>query len=425
MNIVILHYKISGNDGVSLECERWKEILEGMGHKVTFVAGQLDRAGILIPELHFQWPYVMDLHDKVVYGKGSYRQIESKIFDIAGTIEGKLRYFFNGGRKIDLLVVANALSLPMHFPLAVALSRVIEELNLPTIARHHDFWWERGRYLKSRLFPFFERWFPPKLPTIKHVVINSLAQEELKRRTGIDAGVIWDSFNFENDKLRKIDAYSRHFRSDFGINDADLVFLQATRIVPRKRVELAIEFMKKLGLRNSILVLAGHAGDEGKEYLHRIKKLARASKIRYKFIGNHVNSKRRVFYVSNGDGPKRKRIYTLWDCYRNCDFVIYPTKVEGFGNQFVESMYFKKPIIMTPYPVYKADIAPLGFKTILMSDKVTKGPVLETKKLIENEDEREKMVEYNFALGKENFSYEKVEMKLRKIFKDMNLTKFA
>ena len=216
--------RISGNDGVSLEAVRWRNILVRMGHKVTLVAGELDRPGILIPELHFNWPKVTELHDKVVYEKNHYRKIEREVFEVAGKIEGRIREAFNG-TKPDLLIVANVLSLPMHFPLAVALTRVIDELEIPTIARHHDFWWERKKYLKSHLFHFFERWFPSKLSNLKHVVINSIAREELKKRTGIEADVIWDSFDFKNNIKAKKDRYSKNFRNDFEIERDDLVFL--------------------------------------------------------------------------------------------------------------------------------------------------------------------------------------------------------
>mgnify|MGYP005840013327 CR=1 FL=1 len=422
MNIVILATRISGNDGVSLECGHWKEILKKMGHEVGLVAGKLDQTGFLAPELSFQSPNIMNLHDKVVYGKGSYRKIEEAIFREAGTIEGKLRSFFNNGRKhTDLLITSNTFSLPMHFPLAVALARVIEELKLPTIARHHDFWWERKRYLRSDLFHFLKRWFPPDISFIKHVVINSIAQRELKKRTGINAEVIWDSFDFENKNIKKVDSFSKHFKSDFGIKESDLVFLQATRIVPRKRLELSVEFMAKLKDKNSILVFAGHSGDEGKEYLKWIKRVCKKAKIRYKFVGNSINSKRRIINLYNGEVPRRKRIYTLWDCYNNCDFVLYPTEIEGFGNQFVEAIYFKKPIIMTPYPVFEKDIKPMGFEVIEISENFGVGVVNKVNRLVKDKKLYHRVVEKNFKIGKKYLSYTLVEKKLRKIFRKMKL----
>ena len=95
MNIAILSTRISGIDGVSLEAERWREVLLSMGHNVTFIAGQLDRYGLLIPELHFQHPKVVNLYQNIVYSRGGYKDIEAELFDLSGTIEGKLREIFH------------------------------------------------------------------------------------------------------------------------------------------------------------------------------------------------------------------------------------------------------------------------------------------------------------------------------------------
>lgn len=414
MNIIILSYRVSGNDGVSLECAHWKEILERMGHRVTFLAGQLDRSGVVMPELHFQNPSVSKIHDRVTYGRGKYKSIESQIYDIAGTIEGKLRHFFNTNKGIDLIIAPNVFSLPMHFPLSVALKRVVEDLNIPVIARHHDFWWERKRYLKSSLFPFFEKFFPPNIYLIKHTVINSISRDELRRRTGIEAEVISDSFNFANIKLPVVDGYSKHFRRDFEIGERDVVFMQTTRIVPRKRLEVAISFFKRLALKNAVLVISGHSGDEGLSYLQKIQKLCETTGINYRIIGEYVDSKRRI-YGQLGASNKR-RVYSLWDCYRNADFILYPTEAEGFGNQFIEAVYFKKPIILTPYPVFTKDIVPLGFETINIENRsYNKDAINFVRRLLKHPNEIELMVEKNFAIGAQNFSYEATSEKIRKL----------
>lgn len=414
MKIWLLSTRIAGNDGVSLEAVRWREILTRMGHKVTFIAGELDRSGILIPELHFSWPDVVRLHDKVLYQKNNYRQVEKEIFEIAGRIEGKLRGALNG-KPPDLLIVANVFSLPMHFPLAVALARVIEEHNIKTIARHHDFWWERERFLKSSMFPFFQRWFPPLTPLIKHVVINSLAKEVFKKRTGVNATVISDCFDFDSG-LNKSDTYTSHFREDFGLKEDDIVFLQATRIVPRKRIELAIELVNRLNNPKAVLVIAGHSEDEGHDYEKKLRELVRKKKARVLFIGGFVGSRRKIRTIyKEGSQPLRRRIYTLWGCFANADFVTYPKKVEGFGNQFIEAVYFKKPIILTPYEVYKKDIKPLGFESVEMPDRITDKTVKEVQALMANKEQVTQMVEKNWEIGKANFSYQATEKKIKKL----------
>jgi mannosylglucosylglycerate synthase len=413
MNVFILGYRVAGLDGVSLETVHWKKILERMGHTVTLVAGELDREGIVMPELHFKWPRVAGIHDRVVYSDEAYNKVEKVIFSLAGTIEGKLRSLFRNGASCDLLIVPNVFSIPMHFPLAVALTRTISEFSLPTIARHHDFWWERVRYQKSDMFHFFEDYFPPKLPSITHTVINSLAQKTLEKKFGIKAPIIADTFDFEDLNLAKPDDYSNHFRRDFKIEAADRIFLQATRIVKRKRIEISIDLLAKLGMSETVFVIGGNEGDEQKGYLKMLKKLAREKNIRCLFIGERVNSQRKIVHG--------KRIYTLWDCYLNADVCTYPTMVEGFGNQFLEAVYFKKPLILTPYPVYQKDIKPLGFEVIEITPEISDKSVDFMKILLSDDDTRTKMVEKNFALAKKHFSYSVVEEKLNMLFKNMGL----
>lgn len=410
MKIIILAARISGNDGVSLEAVRWKEILEKMGHKITFVAGSLDQEGVVVPDLHFQSRRVVELHDRVVYGNEDYRKVEKEIFTIAGKIEGSLREIFNSGNKCNLLIVPNVFSLPMHFPLAVALARVVEDLSFQTIARHHDFWWERKRFLKSTMFPFFIKWFPPKLKTISHVVINSLSQKELKKRKGLKSEIIWDCFDFGS-KKNLADAYSKSFRKDFGIEEDDIVFLQPTRLVERKRVELSVELVRKLNDPKIFFLVTGRDGDENGGYETKIRRLAREAGIRHAFIGKRINSHRKII--------EGRRIYTLWDSFVNSDFVTYPTQIEGFGNQFVESVYFKKPIIVTPYEVYKKDIRPLDFETVEMPDKVDSNTLKKVRYLIDHKKEREKMTEKNFEIGKRFFSYDFISQKLEKVLKKL------
>ena len=81
------------------------------------------------------------------------------------------------------------------------------------------------------------------------------------------------------------------------------------------------------------------------------------------FVGDYIDFNRKLT-------GNRKKIYTLWDVFIYSDFVTYPSEIEGFGNQYIESVYFKKPVIITPYPVYESDIKPLGFKSIEITSKL-------------------------------------------------------
>ena len=55
--IGIFHYQVGGTDGVSLEIEKWKLVLENMGHTVHLIGGDLGTAeGILVREMYHHLP---------------------------------------------------------------------------------------------------------------------------------------------------------------------------------------------------------------------------------------------------------------------------------------------------------------------------------------------------------------------------------
>ena len=82
--------------------------------------------------------------------------------------------------ELDALIVENAWAIPMHLPLGLALRRLVEETRLPTIGHHHDYWWERERFATCVVPEVLEEAFPPDLPSVKHVSINSLAARALR-----------------------------------------------------------------------------------------------------------------------------------------------------------------------------------------------------------------------------------------------------
>ena len=50
--IGICHFRVGLTDGVSLEIEKWKDVLEKIGHKVYLLAGEApDIGATIIPKL--------------------------------------------------------------------------------------------------------------------------------------------------------------------------------------------------------------------------------------------------------------------------------------------------------------------------------------------------------------------------------------
>jgi glycosyltransferase involved in cell wall biosynthesis len=129
------------------------------------------------------------------------------------------------------------------------------------------------------------------------------------------------------------------------------------------------------------------------------------AKIDVRFIDDRVSEERGV----NAQG---KKVYTLFDVYPHADLVTYPSHYEGFGNAFLEAIYFGKPVVVNTYAVYARDIDPLGFKTIEMSQLVTKDIVDETRRVLEDKSLRTEWAETNYKLGVKYFSYSVARRKL-------------
>jgi len=181
--------------------------------------------------------------------------------------------------------------------------------------------------------------------------------------------------------------------------------LQPTRVVQRKGIEHAIELLSRLG-RKAKLVISHASGDEGHDYEQRLREYSKLMNVDTSFVCEIINEKRGV----TEDGRK---IYTLEDIYPFADLVTYPSTFEGFGNAFLEAVYFKKPVVVNAYSIYTKDIKPKGFSVIEIDGYVTEAAVEKTKVVMDNNEFRRQMVEHNYELGLKYFSYRVLHRGLR------------
>jgi glycosyltransferase involved in cell wall biosynthesis len=289
------------------------------------------------------------------------------------------------------------LAIPMHIPLGVALTEVIAETGIPAIGHHHDFYWERPRFLLNAIPDILDMAFPPDLPSMKHVVINTVAQKDLAAKTGISSQLIYNVIDFDRAKTG-IDEYNKNLRSDMGFSDRDVLVLQPTRVVSRKGIEQALYLVERLEVPNLKLLISHSPGDEGQDYFNWIKNTAQRQKVPIHFIFNSLYEAR----TQTADGRK---VYTLWDVYPHTDLITYPSLYEGFGNAFLEAILFKKPLLVNRYSVYIVDIEPKGFDVIAIDGFLSETAVKQVEEVLKNPDRRRAMVERNFELGRKYFSY--------------------
>jgi len=432
--ILIIHFRVGRTDGVSIEIDSWKQILEKAGAQVKLCGGPISLgADYLIKDLEQQLNSVIFNLNQEAFEKKLVRN--PKFFQKFTEKEKALRNELNkvlDKFKPDYIIVSNVFSVGEHLPAAGALTETLDNWQIPTLAIHHDFYWENGRYNQPPsqfIRQYLKKYFPPKRSWLKHGCINSIAKKELWKRKRIQSKLLFDTLNF-NQPIWKKDHYNQDLLQDSLLRPDKIIILQATRIVRRKNIELAMDFVKNLSLYDSrrfsknkvVLVLAGYAEKRDLIYAKRLKKYAKRLGIKTLFIGQKISGSRLT--------QNNKKQYTLWDVYPFADLITYPSCYEGFGNQFLEACFAKKPVVIFEYPVFKADIKPKGFGYISLGDKVSytsrgwakipqknmEKATKEAVRILTNPKRYQQIVEKNFNLGKKHFSYQSTLKVLEKFF---------
>jgi glycosyltransferase involved in cell wall biosynthesis len=398
-NIGFISTRFAGIDGVSLEASKWAKVLEKSGHSCYWFAGELDQAPkkcFLVPEAHFQDDENKWVNEHIIGRKVRDISVTDEIHDLRKVLKRKI-YEYIRKFEIGLLIAENALSIPMHIPLGLALTEVISEMRIPTIAHHHDFWWERTRFLINSCWDYIRMAFPPNLPNIKHVVINSAAQEELALRTGISSTIIPNVLSFENPPVIN-EERARKWRADIGLDDGDIMILNPTRIIDRKGIEHAIELVKELKDSKYKLVISHESGDEGFKYEEWITNDAREHGVDLRLFKARISDP-----LSSNANPQSG--FSLWDIYPSADFITYPSLHEGFGNALLEAIYFKKPILINRYATFIRDIEPKGFNFVVMDRFLAHEIVQKVKGILESSEKKEKMVNLNYNVASRHYSF--------------------
>ncbi|MGE4549844.1 MAG: glycosyltransferase family 4 protein [Opitutales bacterium] len=406
-NVGFVSTRFAGQDGVSLESAKWAEVLWEDRHVSFWYSGKSDRKAdisYVVPEAYFGFPENLWLNERIWGTETRSRLVTERIRDLANYLKGTL-YRFVEKFGIDILVPQNALAIPMHLPLGIALTEFISETRIPAIAHHHDFYWERTRFAVNAVPDYLDMAFPPSLSNMRDVVINQEAQEQLALRKGISSLVIPNVFDFDNPPASP-DDYAIDVREELGLSPDDYFILQPTRVVPRKGIEHAIKLVSQLKDSKCKLVISHPAGDEGYEYKSMLEQLAREEDVDLRFVSDRVGE------VRQRDGQGRK-VYTLWDLYPHADLVTYPSAYEGFGNALLEAIYFRKPVLINRYSIFVRDIEPKGFRLLTMDNFVTSSLADQVRETLRNPDYRQAMVDHNYELARHFYGFSVIRRNLR------------
>jgi glycosyltransferase involved in cell wall biosynthesis len=232
----------------------------------------------------------------------------------------ELRKLFN---KFDLIIAENICSLPLNAKIFDVTNEALK--NKPVIMHHHDLPWQRPGYSQSIY----------DAPNWQHVVINQLSRDQLYQR-GIRSHLIYNAFsppNFRNNR--------NFIRDCLRVSPATKLGVQPTRAIARKNIPKAIDISRAL---NSFYWLLGRAEDGYQKSLSSALAAAKKNGLKY----HHGLAK---FLLGK----------YVWDAYEACDFILFPSSWEGFGNPAIESALCKRPLLIGNYPVAK-EIESFGFR---------------------------------------------------------------
>jgi glycosyltransferase involved in cell wall biosynthesis len=426
--------RFAGTDGVSLETAKWAAVLERLGHVCFYFSGQSDRpaeVSRVTPEAFYRHPAI-DVINTVAYNANGgvtaqadaeHPRIARRDFfsplvrppHVTQQIE-KLKqhlkrdlYAFAQDFDLELLIIENALTIPLNLPLGLALTEFIAETGMPVIAHHHDFYWERQRFAVNCVQDYINVAFPPTLPSIRHVVINTVQANQLAWRAGQFSRVIPNVMDFDAPPAPP-DEYARGARAALGIEPGEYFFLQPTRIIQRKGIEHAIELAKRLDVQVK-LVISHAAGDEGTAYEQRVREFAHLLDVNVRFEADLVGDVR-------GQTADGRRIYTLGDVYPQADLVTYPSSIEGFGNAFLEAVYYRRPLVVNKYSIYEVDIKPKGFRVVEFDNFISTDTLRETQRVLEQPALAQEWAEVNYQLARRYFSFGVLERRLLALLAD-------
>jgi len=378
--VAVVHFFSERTDGVSLQIQENDRVLRTLGWRVIECsADATGENGFAMPELDYTVPRVVTLKGRKLESTPDEKSIEQEFAAQVLSIKDRLRELVRLYRP-QVIHVRNVLSLPIHPAATVAMAEFIAASPaIGFVAQHHDFAYEDdflpGDRQKAYAIPYsaiqerVEKALLYDAPNVRHVVINSLLQKHLAAHYGISAAIIPDSFDFQ---MRPLEIPG--LREKIGVRENDILIGMMTRIIPRKAIEVAIQFVAELQKRKHelsgagrgrhgrtitsdsrfVLLLPQAAGlDEPANalYFEKLLAYAEALGVTLHYIGDRV-----VADSAYSGIPGTIPFYSL---YHAVDILTFPSYQEGFGNQYLEAVALGKGLVVChAYPVMEADILP-------------------------------------------------------------------
>ena len=470
LNIGFLHSLIGKNDGVSIVIDQSVEAMVkymdiSLGNIYYLAAHSSPRFNAETNDIFW---HKSPLHKRIIeyFCEEAPCWLEGEIIENA--IEAKkIIGDFIERNQIDLLIAHN-ISHPYNFITAVGLGLYLEERRAAgyiwpkVLVWWHDSFFERPQFAHPNQIIRKYLKYLPGLHNNGIVFINrdqvKIARKYFKAFRQVDekgffakhtciipntCDIPWDWKkadwkNSETNIAPPEDNYNYTFFDDIGltrqvekmgcdIKDA-IILLQHTRVVPRKKIETAIDFAFKLARRFKYekcvaLLVSGHSGDEEVEYKKFLQdyfkdKLSRnpKAKIVLVFGESHILSHRDI--IVDHKFYKFAEIPSI--VAQHGGIGTYFSEIEGFGNNLLEMISCGLPAVINRYPVYQRYIERYGFDMPAVSNGVlTEEVIEETYRILTNPEKRNAMVHRNLQLLDSKLSHKLMAKKMKPLIENI------
>ncbi|MFW6219148.1 MAG: glycosyltransferase [Bacteroidota bacterium] len=472
LNIGIVHSLVGKNDGVSIVIDQTVKAM------VKYM--DIDLGHIHFLAAHTSPRFNAETDDVFWHKNGIHKRVLDNYSNpVVSTLDNEIHQYalyakkiitrFIESNSIDLLIAHNT-SHPLNFITAVAIGYYFEELREQGIiwpkllVWWHDSYFERERFKNpSPVIKKYLKYLPGTYVDGIAFINNtqpSLAKRLFKQynRAKLDlffkdritvvpntSEIEWDwkNVNWESDDLvfppqdnynnsffRDINLISSINRKGFTLKDA-VILLQHTRVVPRKKIELAIDFAFMLekrfledGRKKCVVVLvSGHSGDEqaGYErflhtYFDQRMKAEPGSNVVLVFGEDRILSHRDI--IVDKKYYKFAEIPSIISAYGGLG--TFFSEVEGYGNNLLEMISFGLPVVINKYDVYKEEIEHLGFQLPAIENGLITDQVVEQAyELLTNMKKRKEVMLHNLNTLHEKLDHKIIAEKLSPLINKM------
>jgi hypothetical protein len=465
LRVGVIHSIIGKNDGVSIVVDQSvKAMLEHMHIPLgnIFFLCALSPARFHVETDEVFW-HKNDINAMIVknYSGNPPKEMDSLIMERSLYAKAVIASFVKK-HKIDLLIAHNT-SHPYNFITAVGLGLFMEEKKggkPDVIVWWHDSFLERPKFKNpNTVVSKYLKYLPgiyakgmifinSKQPELARGYFKSLGMGDvdhfLKRQTCVIPNTYESNWKWKIEKWEggafvfpPQDSYNKSFFDDVGLTgwlkkrgirlEDSSILLQHTRIVPRKKIETAIDLafalhgkFKSAGREKCVVLLvSGHSGDEQEKYKDFLKRYFKEKK------GLHPGCNVLLLFGESIILPEKeiivdKKYYRFQDIASIVASVggigTYFSEMEGYGNNLLEMIGAGLPAVVNRYDVFQSDIEPLGFDLPSISGgRLSQGAVNKAYELLTDIKKRNALVKHNLEVLGKKLGHRLISRKLSKI----------